>query len=82
MVATVARVSTKLEESRRLLVERVAASRHLSKSARLRDLLVYLCEHSAEGDVHEQEVGHKGFTPRCCASAWSNTSGAKARRNW
>jgi hypothetical protein len=58
----VARVSgTKLEESRRLLVERVAASRYLSKSARLRDLLVFLCEHSAEGEIHEQEVGHKVF---------------------
>jgi hypothetical protein len=58
----VARVNgTKIEESRRLLVERVAASRHFSKSARLRDLLVFLCEHGVDGEVHEQEVGHKVF---------------------
>ncbi|HJZ97873.1 MAG TPA: helix-turn-helix domain-containing protein, partial [Candidatus Solibacter sp.] len=52
--------STKLEESRRLLVERVAASRYFSKSARLRDLLMYLCEHS-EGEIHEQEIGERVF---------------------
>ena len=52
---------TKIEESRRLLVERVAASRYFSKSARLRDLLVFLCEHGVHGEVHEQEVGHKVF---------------------
>jgi hypothetical protein len=54
---------TKLEENRKLLVERVAASRHFNKSARLRDLLVYLCERGMEGstDIHEQEIGHKVF---------------------
>jgi len=51
------------EETRRL-VERVAASRYLSKSARLRDLLVYLCDRVLDGavtEIHEQEVGHKVF---------------------
>jgi hypothetical protein len=51
-------------DSRRLLVQRVAASRVFSKSARLRDLLVYLCNRVLEGGVdqiHEQEVGHHLF---------------------
>lgn len=55
---------TKTDESRRLLVERVAASRYISKSARLHDLLRYLCERVLEGyagEIHEQEVGHKVF---------------------
>jgi hypothetical protein len=57
----VARVgNTKLEESRRLLVERVAASRYFSRSARLRDLLLYVCERS-DGEIHEQEIGEKVF---------------------
>ncbi len=51
-------------DSRKLLVERVAASRYVGKSARLRDLLVYLCdqvlEHGAQ-EIHEQEVGHAVF---------------------
>ena len=53
----------KVEDNRKLLVERVAASRHFNKSARLRDLLVYLCERGMEGstDIHEQEIGHKVF---------------------
>lgn len=45
-------------------MERVAASRYVSKSARLRDLLTYLCDRvideSAE-EIHEQEVGHRVF---------------------
>jgi len=48
----------------RLLVERIAASRVVSKSARLRDLLVYVCERVLEdgvGQIHEQEVGHRVF---------------------
>jgi hypothetical protein len=55
---------TKTDESRKLLVERVAASRYISKSARLHDLLLYLCERVLEGsagEIHEQEVGHKVF---------------------
>jgi len=52
------------DEDSRKLVERVAASRYLSKSARLRDLLVYLCDQVLDGpvtEIHEQEVGHKVF---------------------
>src|SRR5205807_269514 len=49
---------------RRKLVERVAGSRYLAKSARLRDLLIYLSERvlneSASG-IHEQEIGHRVF---------------------
>ncbi len=56
--------ATKSVESRRLLVARVAASRHINRSARLRDLLLYLTqrvlEHEAE-EIHEQEVGHQVF---------------------
>src|SRR5947209_1936821 len=51
-------------EDRRLLIERVASSRHVNRSARLRDLLVYLTTRVLEDDVleiHEQEVGHKVF---------------------
>jgi hypothetical protein len=56
--------SSTLEDRRKLLVERIAASPYFSRSARLRDLLVYLCERVLEGDaaeIHEQEVGHKVF---------------------
>jgi hypothetical protein len=52
------------DEDSRKLVERVAASRYLSKSARLRDLLIYLCDRVLDGsvtEIHEQEVGHKVF---------------------
>src|SRR5690242_6399642 len=52
------------EQARRHLVERVVASRYFSKSARLRDLLVYVCDRVLnEGvtEIHEQEVGHQVF---------------------
>jgi hypothetical protein len=52
------------DDSRRGLVERIAASPVLGKSARLHDLLVYLCNRVLEGEVtqiHEQEVGHHVF---------------------
>lgn len=52
------------ENARKLLVERVAASRYINRSARLRDLLLYLSERVLEGDageIHEQEVGHRVF---------------------
>ena len=49
---------------RKRLVERVSASRYIGRSARLRSLLVYLCdqvlEHGAR-EIHEQEVGHAVF---------------------
>src|SRR5579864_3438420 len=51
-------------DERHLLVERIAASRYLSRSARLRDLLLYLSDRVLEGDaaeIHEQEVGHRVF---------------------
>ena len=54
----------KIGEERRLLVERVAASSYFNRSARLRDLLVYLTDRVLEDDaaeVHEQEVGHQVF---------------------
>lgn len=51
-------------DARRLLAERIAASKYLNRSARLRDLLIYLTERAIEdetGEVHEQEVGHNVF---------------------
>ena len=48
----------------RQLVERVAACRYISKSARLRDLLLYLCNRVLDDEVdeiHEPEVGTKVF---------------------
>jgi hypothetical protein len=46
------------------LVERVASSRYIAKSARLRELLVYLCQRVLEesaAEIHEHEVGCKVF---------------------
>ena len=54
----------KSAEERKLLIERVALSRHVNRSARLRDLLVYLTTRVLEEDaleIHEQEVGHRVF---------------------
>jgi len=51
-------------DERRLLAERVAASSYLNRSARLRDLLLYLTTRAVEepeGEIHEQEVGRKVF---------------------
>jgi hypothetical protein len=56
--------SRKMADARRLLVNRVAASRYINRSARLRDLLLYLAERVVEDDIaeiHEQEVGHRVF---------------------
>src|SRR5882724_526824 len=55
----------KTAEARKLLVERVASSRHINRSARLRDLLLYLTNRVLDEDaseIHEQEVGHKVFS--------------------
>jgi hypothetical protein len=52
------------EDNRKALVERIAASAHFSRTARLRGLLVYLCDRVLDGDadqIHEQEVGQKVF---------------------
>jgi len=51
-------------KAKKELVERVAASSLLSRSARLRDLLLYLCTRVLdEGaqEIHELEVGHRVF---------------------
>ena len=51
-------------EERRALIERVAASEHFRRSARLRDFLLYVGRESLkEGhhDINEQEVGAKVF---------------------
>src|SRR4051794_13009650 len=51
-------------DARRSLVERVAASRYVNRSARLRDLLLYLAGRVLDEDateIHEQEVGHSVF---------------------
>jgi hypothetical protein len=55
----------RISEDRRLLVERLAASPYLNRSARLRDLLVYLTSRVMDDEtieIHEQEVGHKVFS--------------------
>src|SRR5689334_2887496 len=55
---------TATADARLLLVERIAASRYLSRSARLRDLLLYLASSVVENEaeeIHEQEVGHRVF---------------------
>jgi hypothetical protein len=57
-------VELKSVEERRLLIERVASSRYVSRSARMRDLLLYLSTRVLVEDafeIHEQEVGHKVF---------------------
>ena len=49
---------------RRKLIERVAGSRYLAKSARLRDLLVYLSDrvlNDSAAEIHEQEIGYRVF---------------------
>jgi hypothetical protein len=46
------------------LIERIAQSRYFAKSARLRDLLEYLCDrvlNEGAAEIHEQEVGHAVF---------------------
>jgi hypothetical protein len=51
-------------EERRALIERVAASEQFSRSARLRDFLLYVGKQSLkEGcpEIHEQEIGAKVF---------------------
>lgn len=51
-------------KARKELIERVAASPLLSRSSRLRDLLLYICRRVLdEGaqEIHELEVGHQVF---------------------
>jgi hypothetical protein len=50
--------------ARKLLVERVALSRYIHRSARLRELLLYLADRvvaDEAAEVHEQEVGQHVF---------------------
>jgi hypothetical protein len=54
----------RVADSRRLLVERLSGSPYFIRSARLRDLLMYLTERVLEDgavEIHEQEVGAKVF---------------------
>jgi hypothetical protein len=54
----------RVSNDRRLLVERLAASPYLNRSARLRDLLIFLADRALEDEaveIHEQEVGHRVF---------------------
>ncbi|MEO7142296.1 MAG: hypothetical protein ABI165_02210 [Bryobacteraceae bacterium] len=54
----------KTGDGRRLLVERIAVSRYLKRSARLRDLLLYVSGRVLECEaveIHEQEVGQHVF---------------------
>jgi hypothetical protein len=54
----------KLIDERKLLVERVASSRYVNRSTRLRDLLLYLTGRVLDDEtceIHEQEVGQKVF---------------------
>ena len=49
---------------RQALIERVAASAHFSRSARLRDFLLYVGRQSLKDgwpEIHEQEIGAKVF---------------------
>jgi len=51
-------------EERLALIERVAASEQISRSARLRDFLLYVGVNSLKGDgaeIHEQEIGARVF---------------------
>ena len=53
-----------IEHPAKPLVERIARSRCFTKSARLRDMLLYLSTRAFEDkadQIHEQEVGHRVF---------------------
>jgi hypothetical protein len=54
----------KSDDARRLLIERVASSRYVNRSARLRDLLLYVSTRVLDDDaaeIHEQEIGQRVF---------------------
>lgn len=56
--------SSGTQDQLRALVGRIVESRHFRKSARLRDLLLYLTERVLKDgvtEIHEQEVGHRVF---------------------
>ena len=57
-------VGRDIKERRRQLVDQIASSPYFSKSARLRDMFVYVCDRVLDHDVdeiHEQEVGRRVF---------------------
>jgi hypothetical protein len=52
------------KDRKRLLVEQVASSAYFSKSARLREMFIYVCDRVLDHEVdeiHEQEVGRRVF---------------------
>jgi hypothetical protein len=53
-----------VKEQRRQLVQQVASSQYFAKSARLREMLLYVCDRVLDhqvGEIHEQEVGRRVF---------------------
>jgi hypothetical protein len=53
-----------VKEQRRQLVQQVASSPYFAKSARLREMLLYVCDRVLDHEVqeiHEQEVGRRVF---------------------
>src|SRR5438552_1019992 len=70
------RSAVKATDARRSLIDRLAASRYVSRSARLRDLLLYLSARVLDEEateIHEQELGHKVFgRPRDYDTATDN----------
>ncbi|HTD21813.1 MAG TPA: hypothetical protein VK738_04115 [Terriglobales bacterium] len=69
-------IDNKVTDSHRTLVERVASSRYFNKSARLHDLLMYVCGRVLDDDVQEigeQEIGCNVFErPRDYDTATDN----------
>ena len=69
-------IDNKVTDSHRILVERVASSRYFNKSARLHDLLLYVCGRVLDDDVQEigeQEIGCNVFErPRDYDTATDN----------
>jgi hypothetical protein len=52
------------KERKRQLVEQVASSSYFSKSARLREMFIYVCDRVLDhqvDEIHEQEVGRRVF---------------------
>lgn len=52
------------KDRKRLLVDQVASSAYFSKSARLREMFIYVCDRVLDHEVdeiHEQEVGRRVF---------------------
>src|SRR5579859_6527726 len=63
-MATTTGPGPRILEERRALLQRVLWSRQFEKSARIRDLLTYVCERTFENpevEIHEQEIGNRVF---------------------